>query len=183
MDDAWKSALRAAFGKTFDELERTLLACPDALWEQSLWRSTQTLPAGVVLGADRPEAERGQVFSSFWFIAWHTLSCAHYDLEGVAFPAWMPPPPFNELHKSHYLPPHVYTAEELSAYVADTRRKADATVDGLTDESIARVVPVGHRYAGMPYAELLLGCLTHTRDHLAQLEMFLGQRGGARATT
>jgi hypothetical protein len=92
-------------------------------------------------------------------------------------PRWLPPPPFTERDPVSFLPRRVYTRSELIDYIADTRRKAEATVDALTDERIARPVPAGHRYAGQPYAGLLLMCLTHPREHLAQLEMFLGQHG------
>ena len=51
------------------------------------------------------------------------------------------------------------------------------TVASLADEQIRRLIAVGHRYAGISYASLLLMCLTHSREHLAQLDMFLGQRG------
>ena len=92
-------------------------------------------------------------------------------------PAWFPPPAFlGYMSDVDTLPPRAYTRSELQEYVADTRRKADATVESLTDERIARPVPRGHRYTGMPYASLLLMCLTHTRDHVAQLDLFLGQR-------
>ncbi len=187
VDDAWKTSLRDAFRVTFDGFERALGECPDSLWEQSLWRSTEPWPAGASLSAERPEAERQQVFSAFWFIAWHAVDCTHYDLEGRGVPEWPPPQPFSTegdqsaLDESTYLPLRAFTRSELQEYVSDTRRKADATVAGLTQEEIARPVSAGHRYAGSSYASLLLGCLTHSRDHLAQLDMFLGQRGVVRA--
>ena len=186
MDDAWKASLRDGFGQTFDRFERALQDCPDALWEATLWPSTQAMPAGTVLGADRPGAERGHMLSAFWFVAWHALDCTHYDIEGLPFPEWAPPPPFSvagtdcALDLSTYLPLRVFTRSELLEYVVDARRKADATVKGLTDERTARPVPHGHRYAGMPYASLLLMCLTHVGEHRAQLEMFLGQRAVVR---
>jgi hypothetical protein len=80
----------------------------------------------------------------------------------------------------YYLPRRVFTRSELQEYAVDTRRKADETVASLTDERVARPIPAGHRYAGIPYTSLLLMCLTHSREHLAQPEMFLGQRGVAR---
>lgn len=167
MDDAWKTSLRDSFGETFRNLERVLRECPDSLWEERLWQVPDTEPDKLGLGP-----ERQHVYWTFWFIAWHALSCAHYDLEGVAFPEWAPPAVFS----GGTILARAYTRGELQEYVADTRRKADATIETLTDERIARPVAAGHRYAGILYAALLLGCLTHTHDHVAQLDMFLGQR-------
>ena len=184
--DAWKAGLGDCFGRTFDGFARALADCPDSLWAQSLWHSTKPWPAGASLGADRPEVERPQVFSAFWFVAWHAIDVTHYDLEGQAKPDWAPPEPFSvagdrsAIQGDHYLPLRLFTRSELQEYVADTRRKAEATVANLTHEEIGRPVPVGHRYAGIPYISLLFMCLTHSRDHLAQLDMFLGQRGVAR---
>jgi hypothetical protein len=191
VDDAWKTSLGNWFGQTFDGFDRVLRHCPESLWEENLWDVTdqdelrKPWPVGAVLGAERPEAERRQVQSAFWFVAWHVLDCTHYDLEGLAMPTWAPPPPFSvsggesAIDCDHYLPLRVFTRSELQRYLADTRHKADVTVAGLTGEEMARPVQVGHRYAGTPYASLLLGCLTHSRDHLAQLKMFLRQRGVA----
>jgi DinB family protein len=186
VDHSWKTSLSERFAETFDRFERGLGDCPDSMWEESLWDVTEAWPAGAVLGAGRPEAERRQVFSAFWFIAWHSLDCTHYDLEGLPFPTWAPPSPFSaaaddsQIDADYYLPRRVFTRSELQEYAADTRRKADETVASLADERVARPIPAGHRYAGIPYASLLLMCLTHSREHLAQLEMFLGQRGVAR---
>lgn len=187
VNDAWKAGLGDWFRQTFDGFGRALSDCPDSLWEESLWHSTKPWPAGASLGAERPELERPQLFSAFWFVAWHAIDVTHYDLEGQAKPAWAPPQPFSvagdgsAIERHYYLPLRVITRSELQDYVADTRRKAEATIASLTDEDVGRSVPVGHRYAGIPYASLLLMCLTHSRDHLAQLEMFLGQRGIGRA--
>jgi len=184
VDDAWKMSLRDWFGETFDRFERALHDCPDSLWEESLWKSTDSWPAGARLGAERPETERAQVFSAFWFIAWHAIDCTHYDLEGRAIPEWLPPPSSagdrSAIDLDYYLPLRVFTRGELLEYAADARRKADAVAAALTDEDAVRLVENGHRYAGTSYASLLLMCLTHSRDHLAQLEMFLGQREIAR---
>jgi hypothetical protein len=181
--DAWNTSLRDAFQETFDGLERALRACPDALWAESLWEVTQRWPIRDGLGAGLPEAERRQSFSAFWFIAWHALVCTHYDIEGGELPeGWGPPPPFNEyIVDRETLPPRVYTRNEIHEYVARTQHRVEEVVGALTDERIARPVAAGHRYAGWPYAKLLLMCLTHTREHVAQLDMFLGQRGVVRA--
>jgi hypothetical protein len=186
VDDAWRTSLRDGFRQAFDAIERALRECPESLWEQSLWPSSQALPAGAPLGAGLPEGERDQVFSAFWFVAWHALDCTHYDLEGLPLPEWPPPSPFSAagadcaLDLAHYLPSRVFTRAEISTYLADTRRKADHVVGGLTDERVARPVQDGHRYAGMPYSSLLLMCLTHTTEHAAQLNMLLGQHEIAR---
>jgi hypothetical protein len=188
VDDAWRASLRDAFRQAFDALDRAVRDCPEGLWERSLWPSTQPWPEGAALGAGRPHAERSQVFSAFWFVAWHALDCTHYDVEGRAFPEWAPPPPFSAagedcaLDLAHYLPSRVFTRAEIGTYLADTRRKADHVVGGLTDEQADRLVPEGHRYAGMPYPSLLLLCLTHATEHAGQLSMFLGQHEIARET-
>ena len=180
---AWNASLRNAFQATFDGLERAVRECPDGLWEERLWEVTERWPIRDGLGAGLPEAERRQAFAAFWFIAWHALVCTHYDIEGGELPeGWGPPPPFHAyIVDRETLPPRVYTRNELHEYVAHTRQRVEEIVEALTDERIARPVAAGHRYAGWPYAKLLLLCLTHTREHVAQLEMFLGQRGVVRA--
>lgn len=183
MHDAWNTSLRESFQVTFDGFERALRECPASLWEESLWEVTGRWPIRDGLGAGLPEAERRQAFSAFWFIAWHALVCTYYDIEGGELPeGWAPPPPFNAyIVDRETLPPRVYTRNEIQEYVAHTRRRVDEIVDALTEERIAHPVAAGHRYAGWPYAKLLLMCLTHTREHVAQLDMFLGQRGVVRA--
>ena len=184
MDDVWRASLRERFAETFDDLARALDDCPNSLWEDSLWEVTERAPIREGLGAGLPEAERRQAFSAFWFVAWHTLNVVHYDIEGGELPAgWGPPPPFNEYITSREtLPPRGWTRNELASFLGLTRRRVDEVVAGLTDERIARPVATGHRYAGIPYASLFLQCLTHTREHVAQLDMFLGQRGARRST-
>jgi hypothetical protein len=181
--DAWSTSLRDAFHETFDGLESALRDCPDALWEESLWEVPERWPIREGLRAGLPEAARRQAFSAFWFIAWHALVCTHNEIEGGELPeGWGPPPPFHDyIVDRETLPPRVYTRNEIRAYVAHTRHRVEEIIEALTDERIARPVAAGHRYAGWPYAKLVLLCLTHTREHVAQLDLFLGQRGVVRA--
>ena len=182
MDDAWKTSLRDTFRDSFYIFERALRDCPDSLWEESLWPVRERAPIRHGLGAELPEAERRQAYSAFWFVAWHTLNVAHYDIEGEELPeGWGAPPPFDAyINDAGTLPPRVWKRDEILEHCALTWRRIDEIVAGLTDERVARAVPAPHRYAGRPYAWLLLMCLTHTRDHSAQLDLFLGQRGVVR---
>ena len=183
MDDAWKASLRETFRESFYFFERALRDCPDSLWEQSLWPVRERAPIRHGLGAELSEAERRQAYSAFWFVAWHTLNVAHYDIEGEELPeGWGAPTPFDAyITDAGTLPPRVWKRDEILEHCALTWRRTDEIVAGLTDERVARAVPAPHRYAGRPYAWLLLMCLTHTRDHAAQLDLFLGQRGVVRA--
>lgn len=183
MDEAWKASLRDTFREAFDLVERALRDCPDALWEESLWPVAERPPIRHGLGAGLPEATRRQAYSAFWFVAWHTLNVAHYDIEGEELPpGWGAPPPFDQyVTDRDTLPPRAWTRDEVLEHAAVTRRRIDEVVAALTDERVARPVPAPHRYAGRPYAWLLLLCLTHTREHAAQLDLFLGQRGAVRA--
>ena len=182
VDEAWRTAIRDAFRESFDRFERALRDCPDAIWQESLWPVAERRPIRHGLGAGLPEAVRRQSFSAFWFVAWHTLNVAHYDIEGEELPeGWGPPPPFDTyVTDAETLPPRAWTRAELLHFGAVTRQRVDEIVAALTGERLARPIPSPHRYAGRPYAWLLLLCVTHTREHVAQLDLFLGQHGVAR---
>ena len=112
-----------------------------------------------------------QVYSSFWFVAIHTLFFVDPDL-GNAQPNFAPPEPFRtEDQEVNIIPRRTYTRDEVLGWVARVRAKARVTLAALTEEEAERPAGRGNR----PFAELLMRCLVHTREHTAQLSMFLGQ--------
>jgi len=143
VDDAWKTSLRDGFRESFDLFERALRDCPHSLWEASLWPVTARPPIRHGLGAELPEAARRQAYSAFWFVAWHTLNVAHYDIEGEELPrGWGAPPPFDTyITDRRTPPPRVWTRDEILEHSALTWRRTDEIVAGLTDERVARPVP------------------------------------------
>lgn len=172
----WNASLTRRFTAAIDQLEAALRACPDDLWEASLWEvgvdDPGVQPEGTPLSRDEL-----QVYSTFWSIAYHTLFFLDLYLSGglEQFDAgFAPPAPFRLEDQDAGRPPaRAYTRAELEAYLAHGRRKALATIEALTDEDWSRTCQWGPRQ--VPFAELLLVNLNHVREHGAQLGMFLGQ--------
>ncbi len=122
------------------------------------------------VGADLPDDDRLQLQSAFWNIAYHAIFHIDYYLSG----GWSdhshePPEPFlGDDHHGNVLPVREYTRDELLAYLGFCRTKAATTFKELTDERAEKRI-----HNGQPFAELLIGNLLHTREHQAQLAMFL----------
>jgi hypothetical protein len=160
MDNTLKASLWGQFGASIDYLAETINACPDDLWEASLWQTPDT----------RPE------FSQFWYVAYHTLFWLHLYLTGTE-EGFVPPPPFTliEQDENGPLPERVYTKAELLAYVQDGRQKCRATIEVLTDETAERRCWFG--WGECSFLELLVYNLRHVHGHASQLNMLLGQNG------
>jgi hypothetical protein len=165
METSWNNALWRQFGIAIDSLEDALVACPDSLWTQPLWRVPQEdpIPPG---------------FAEFWHVAYHTLFWLDLYLTGSREEEFAPPAPFTwvELDPVWVLPERPYTKEELLAYLGSTRQSGQSTLIALTDERARQIVdyPWAEGKA-VSYLELQLYNMRHVQEHAAQLHLFLGQ--------
>ncbi len=159
MDTILKTVLWQQFGAAIDMFGNAMNACPDSLWLERLW--------------DHP-GERAE-FSQFWYITYHTLFWLDLYLSG-AVEGFAPPPPYtlDELDPAGLVPDTPYTREELRSYLAHGRKKCQATIEALTDETLWRRCKLGRRE--FSFAELLLYTMRHVQEHGAQLNLFLGQK-------
>ena len=167
METSWSTALWRQFGASIDMLEHALVACPDSLWTERLWR-------------DPPPAEFPPRFAEFWYVTFHALVWLDLYLSGVPEEDFAPPAPFAQgvLDSVEAAPDQPYTKEQLRAYLADMRRKCQTTLVALTDEQACQ--PVEYPWCeGQPisYLELLLYTMRHVQEHAAHLSLFLGQHG------
>lgn len=160
MDPLVRTVLWQQFGATIDMLENALLACPDTLWKECLWRDTDT-----------PE------FASFWHISYHTLFWLDLYLTGVREEEFTPPAPFAWTEPDEIaMPAQPYTREELHTYLVSLRQKCQTITSELSDERAHQQVSYpwmeGHTKS---FLELLLYTMRHVQEHAAQLSLFLGQ--------
>jgi hypothetical protein len=158
VDTFWSVAIWQQFGAAIDMLDDAARACPDKLWSARMWNDAST-QAG---------------FSEFWYVLFHTLFYLDLYLSGKE-EGFTPPAPFtlDELDPAGRLPERVYTKVELSSYLAHGRRKCQATIESLTDETAAQ--PCSFHWLKMSIGELLLYNMRHVQEHAAQLNLFLGQ--------
>lgn len=167
METSWNTALWRQFGAAIDMLENALVACPEALWKERLWRTP-------------PPSWFPPQFAEFWYVTFHALVWLDLYLSGVPEEEFAPPAPFaqGELDSAEALPERPYTRDELRAYLASLRQKCYTTLLALTDEQARR--PVEYPWSkGQPisFLELLLYNLRHVQEHAAQMNLFLGQHG------
>jgi len=182
MDTTWRTSLWRQYGRAIDMLEHAMRDCPDELWAESMWEVKPNHPGvrpvdGSGGGGGAPRVDNGsiQVFSAFWYIAYHALFFLDYHLSGAAAEGFAPPAPFSSAeHEAGILPERVYSRAELQNYLGHNRHKCKATIEALTDEQARRPTP-----RGMPFGELLLLSVCHVQEHGAQLNMFIGQRSGS----
>ncbi|HEU5369361.1 MAG TPA: DinB family protein [Ktedonobacterales bacterium] len=167
MDSLLRTALWQQFGATIDMLDNALVACPDSLWQERLWRTP-------------PPPEFPPQFAEFWYVTYHTLVWLDLYLSGVPEGEFAPPAPFVQgvLDSAEAAPERPYTREELRAYLASLRQKCHTTVLALTDERALHLVEYPWS-AGQPitFLELLLYNMRHVQEHAAQLSLLLGQHG------
>ncbi len=151
------------FGAAIDMLEEALRNCPDDLWEKTLWD-------------DQPDQWVAAGFSSFWYLAYHTLFWLDLYLTG-AEEGFVPPTPFDliEMEANEVLP-CTYTRAELLGYLEYCRGRCQETIGTLSTEQAYR--PCQFAWGELPFAELQLYNLRHVQEHSAQLMMFLGQQAG-----
>lgn len=163
MNIPWRSIIWQQFGAAIDDLENTLLACPDALWQARLWHE--------------PELEKF-FLPEFWYVVYHSLFWLDLYLTGSE-EGFAPPEPFLlvEQNEGGPLPERPYTKHELHSYLQTCRHRCRTTIEALTDETAQRicVFPWGQ----VTFAELLLYSMRHVAGHAAQLNLLLGQQVGA----
>jgi hypothetical protein len=147
-------------------LMRAALAdCPDELWQTDLW------PGEATTG---PAPYGGLHGSAPWFLGYHALSCLDYDLAAELEP-WSPPEPFDD--NTYSFPNRVFTQAELLGYVEECRQRVAATLEALTDEKAALLVPERHRKHGIRYGALVGSVPLHVIEHAAQIRQFLTATG------
>jgi len=154
------------FAIAIDMLGDALRDCPDDLWEKNLW-------------SDQPDQWVSEGFSTFWYLAYHTLFWLDLYLTG-AEEGFVPPEPFDlvEMEANERLP-RTYSREELLGYLNYCRQKCQDTISGLSTEQAYQLCrfPWGE----VPFGELLLYTMRHVQEHAAHLHMFLGQRRASHA--
>jgi uncharacterized damage-inducible protein DinB len=160
MDTNLKTSIWQQFGASIDYLADTVNACPDQLWLAPLWQTPNAKP------------ERAQ----FWYVVFHTLFWLDLYLTG-AEEGFVPPSPFTLIEQDgdDPLPERVYTKDELRAYLTDCRKKCQATIAALTDETAQRRCRFD--WGELSFLELLVYNLRHVHGHASQLNMLLGQNG------
>jgi hypothetical protein len=160
MDDTFERAISQQFGATIEMLENVLRACPDQLWCVRLWDDLQ-VPAS----------------SEFWYILYHTLFWLDLYLSG-SVEGFTPPTPFtlDELDPAGIIPERPYTKEDLITYLEYDRRKCRSTIEALTAEKARQQCKFP--WGEITFAGLLLYNMRHVQEHVAQLNMILGQKVG-----
>ena len=161
MNIRWGTIIWQQFGAAIDMLDAALRACPDDLWRAQLWDNP----------TERPE------YAQFWYRVYHTLFWLDLYLTG-AEEGFAPPAPFTLIEmEEDDLPERPYTKDELQAYLEYGRRKCQATIEALTDETAQRRCRFA--WGDVSFAELLLYNMRHVQEQAAQLSLLLGQYGVA----
>lgn len=181
MEMLWRPAISRRYGSLLDGMEQAIRGCPDDLWEESVWEVKKDHayvwpPHRTSTKVETPEDQERllQVYSAFWNVTYHTLFHVDFYLSGGGLP-FKAPPPFREPdHRAFTIPDRVFTKAELLGYVDYNRKKYRDVLDNLSDEEASRLLP----RAGQSFAELVVHNLVHAYEHLAQLQLFLGQRAG-----
>lgn len=167
METWYSAALWRQLGAALDMLDQAVVACPDALWTEPLWR-------------DPTAGERfPSRFAEFWYVAFHTLTWLDLYLTAVPEHEFRQPAPFarGEIDSNETQPVQPYTTEDLRAYLASLRQRCQSTLLALTEEQACRPIACYPWIAEQPlsYLELQLYNLRHVQEHAAQLCLFLGQ--------
>lgn len=161
MDNGWNAILWHQFGAVLDMLDDILHACPDELWREPLWEVPDDSP------------QYGEV----WFIIYHTIYWADLYLHG-AVEGFTPPQFVQRYEKAPdgILPVTPYTRADLHAYLQACRRKCHDTFENITAELAAKPCHFGWINGEMTYLELQLYNMRHVQEHVAQLNLMLGQK-------
>lgn len=160
MNSLWRTGMWQQFGASIEHLANSITACPDQLWLASMWNNPN----------EKPE------FSQFWYRVYHSLFWLDLYLTD-AEEGFVPPAPFTLIEQDDDgpLPERAYTRDELLAYLADCRKKCQATIDALTDEAAERRCRFG--WGECSFLELLIYNMRHVQEHASQLSLMLGQHG------
>lgn len=83
----------------------------------------------------------------------------------------------DELEPAGLPPERPYTKDELQVYLDYGRKKCQATIEALTDETAQQ--RCRFRWGELSLVELLLYNMRHVQEHAAQLNLMLGQKVGS----
>lgn len=163
MDPLLRTILWKQFGAAIDMLGNAVAACPDTLWRQPVWRSSDSTWR-----------------TEFWRVAYHTLYWLDLYLFG-AEERFAPPAPYTlvEDDSAGAPAPQPLSREDVRAYLAYTRQKCRTTIEALTDERARQPVSFDWMKDGevVSYLELQLYSMRHVQEHAAQLSLILGEHG------
>jgi hypothetical protein len=180
------ASLSHDFDEAIDQLEAALRACPDELWESSLWEVKRTDP-WIWPSNNEPEPGRTdesiQLFSAIWVVAYHCLFYLDFylttDMASFSTPEYIrggvEEDPINEFGTAKF-PEPVYPRELLLRYLDYGRERAQRVISSLTDSDVAKRCPPGHPWEGTTLEELLKVNLAHIREHGGQIRAFLDQQ-------
>ena len=165
MDSLWRAMVWAQLGAAIDMLDQALVACPDSLWRERLWRDPSDHPLP-------PE------FAEFWYLAYHALFWLDLYCSG-SVEGFAPPSPFTlEELIPGAVPERPYSRDELRTYLAYARQKCHTTIETLTDDQARHNADFPWvRGQTVSYIELQLYNMRHVQEHAAQLSLVLGQHG------
>ncbi len=172
------------FDDAIDTLESALRACPDELWEASLWEVRRTDPWIWPRSGD-PEPGRTdetiQIFSSVWMIAYHCLFYLDFyvttDMASFETPEYIrggvEEDPINEFGTAKF-PDAVYPRDLLLRYLDHGRARVRNILPSLTEEDLEERLPPHHPHGGKTLAQLLHVNLHHVREHGGQISTLVG---------
>ena len=165
MDSFWRTLLWKQFGAAIDMLDNAVMACPDALWCQSVWHDPSVLPQR----------------SEFWYVGYHALFWLDLYLFGSE-EGFAPPAPFTLVEQDDAagpIPSQPLSRDDLRAYLASVRQTCRITIETMTDERAHQPVNFPWMEDGevVSYIELQLYSMRHTQEHAAQLSLMLGEHG------
>jgi hypothetical protein len=185
MTSIWAESLGHGFELALDLLAAAVQDCTDELWETSMWHVPALPSEHQFLDADwkavTDPAHRSVLHQRWverratpWSIAWHALEVLDYDLNGE-LSLWAPPPPFTGHPHWRDLPslPAAWSCSEMLAYVEYCRERVRTTLEGMSNEQAATLLPQAHRHSGQPHARLITGTLVHTTEHASQIRQFI----------
>ena len=154
MPAPFNAIISGQFGAAIDMMERSIRACPDALW------------------GDREQQPE------FWYTAFHALFFLDYYLSGT-MDGYLPPSPFtlDELNEEGLLPDRVYTKEELLSFLEHGRGTLRDVLARDVEAMLAE--RCAFEWLDLNVAELLLYNMRHVQHHAAQLNTLLRQHGVA----
>ena len=142
-------------------LDDALRACPDELWRARLWENP----------SEQPEP------SQFWYRVYHTLFWLDLYLTGTE-EGFAPPAPFTLIEMDEVdFTQRPFTKDELQAYLDYGRRKCQATIEALMDETAQRRCRFAWGEVG--FVELQLYSMRHVQEHASELSLMLGQKIGS----
>ena len=189
MASIWVESLSRNFEQVLDLMAAAVQDTPDELWEKSMWQVPAPGADYQFLGPDwNPITDAGQRStlvqrwverrSTPWSVAWHALEVFDYDLNGE-FAPWIPPPPFAGHPHWRDLPslPAAWSRSEIIGYIDNCRQRAHDTLEDMTDEKAATLLPPAHRCQGQPYAWILTGLVVHTAEHASHIRQFITAAG------